>query len=80
MDKLLHSVTGNARLCAPWAWSALTGYSSNTWPDKTMGEWDDYGALEKLRFEHAEPFYVDTLPDHLVGVSLREFCEGADGR
>ena len=36
----------------------------------------EWGVLEKLRFEHAEPFYVDTLPDHLVGVSFREFCEG----
>lgn len=75
MDKLLHSVTGNAKLCAPCSWSALTGLSSDTWPDKPMNDYEEWGELEKLRFEHAAPFYVEKFSNHLFGSSLREFCE-----
>ena len=32
--RVLHSVTGNATFCGPCALSALTGLSSDTWPDE----------------------------------------------
>ena len=40
-----------------------------------MTDYDEYGELEKLRFEHGAPWYVDELPDRLVGVALRDFRE-----
>jgi hypothetical protein len=36
MIPLLHAVTGANAFCAPCTWSALTGWSSQTWPEKPM--------------------------------------------
>ena len=74
-NTLLHPVTGSRRYCAPCAWSALTGVSSNTWPDKPMTDNEEHFALERLRFEHGAPFYIDELPGRLVGIGLRDFRE-----
>jgi len=71
----LEAVTGEARYCAPCAWSALTGLPSTTWPDRPMTDFDEYAVLERLRFKHGFPWYVDDLPDRLVGVALRDFHE-----
>ena len=75
MPALLHRVTGAAHYCAPCSWSALTGLSSDTWPDVPMTDFDEWGKLDQLRFEHGAPFYVDELPDRLVGVRLADFRE-----
>ena len=75
MTMLLHLVTGTAENCAPCAWSALTGLSSNTWPDKPMTDNDEFAVLEKQRFENGAPWYVVGLPDHLAGGGLGTFRE-----
>ena len=75
MTALLHQVTGSNTHCAPCAWSALTGLSSDLWADKPMNDYDEHHALDKLRFEHGAPFYVDKMPDRLVGVALAAFRE-----
>ena len=75
MNTLLHRVTGNARNCAPCAWSALTGLSSDTWPDKPITDYEEWAALDRLRFKHGAPWYVDELPDHLAGGGLDAFSE-----
>ena len=74
-NTFLHPVSGSARNCAPCVWSALTGWSSDSWPDKPMTDGEEHAALERLRFEHGAPWYVDTLPDRLVGVGLADFRE-----
>ena len=71
----LHRVTGSNTHCAPCAWSALTGWSSDAWPDKPMTDGEEHHALDKLRFEHGAPFYVDDMPARLVGVRLDAFRE-----
>ena len=74
-NALLHPVSGNNSFCAPCAWSALTGWSSDTWPDKPMTDGEEHHVLDKLRFEHGAPFYVDDMPDRLAGVGLGAFRE-----
>ena len=72
---LLHPVTGSAQFCAPCAWSALTGLSSNTWVDEPKTDAVEYYEFERQRFESGAPWYVDQLPDSLKGVALAAFHE-----
>ncbi|MCY3761896.1 MAG: hypothetical protein OXH50_11655 [Gemmatimonadetes bacterium] len=73
--KRLYKVTGNAEYCAPCAWSALSGMSSDTWADKPMMDFEEHSALDVLRFKHGAPWYVDDLPEHLIGIFLEAFEE-----
>ena len=75
MPAFLHRVTGSAEYCGPCALSALTGWPSETWPDKPMGEWEGALYLERARLEQEAPWYVDSLRNHLAGVGLAEFCQ-----
>lgn len=77
--KLLNFVTGDAKLCGPCALSAVTGLPSNTWPDEAMTAEEIWGHLEKQRFEHGAPFYVEPLPvdSFAIGRVFWAFCHPA---
>ena len=75
MKSLLHKVTGDAKFCAPCAWSALTGLSNETWVDEAKTDAAEYYEFERQRFENGAPWYVDPLPDRLIGVALTAFRE-----
>ena len=72
---LLHPVTGSAKFCAPCAWSALTGMSSDTWVDEPKTDAAEYYEFERQRFVCGAPWYVDPLGENLIGVLLAEFRE-----
>ena len=72
---LLHKVTGNAEYCAPCAWSALTGMSTESWVDEPTTEAAEYHEFERQRFENSAPWYLDPLPDELLPIALAEFRE-----
>lgn len=71
----LYTVTGSAKFCAPCAWSALTGWSSDTWRDDPMTDNAEHYALDKLRWDNELPWYLDEMPDRLVGLGLDAFRE-----
>ncbi len=72
---LLHEVTGSARLCGPCAWSALTGMSSDSWPDAPTRVDAPAYEFDRLRFKAGAPWYVDPLPKELIGTPLSTFRE-----
>ena len=75
LKSLLHQVTGGAKFCAPCAWSALTGLSSETWVDEPKTDAEEYSEFDRQRFDNLAPWYVDPLPDRLIGVALTAFRE-----
>ncbi len=72
-EMLLHPVTGDAKFCAPCAWSALTGLSSNSWIDGPKTDAAEYHEFERQRFESGAPFYVEFLPERWESVALSAF-------